>query len=140
MAITDKVIELSPVNKKKDIIFYVIMGVLLATTVLFLVLFIVKPAASLGEVSGLELTANLYKVWDVYIAVYDEDAEYTVCAAVGFSGDEGMDTSLSWQWPQQFTEMTPEDITDEDEYDAAADAYEEKLDARMWNRIIESEE
>ncbi len=33
-----------------------------------------------------------------------------------------------------------EDITDEDEYDAAADAYEEKLDARMWNRIIESEE
>lgn len=33
-----------------------------------------------------------------------------------------------------------EDITDEDEYDAAADAYEEKLDARIWNRIIESEE
>ncbi len=33
-----------------------------------------------------------------------------------------------------------EDITDEDEYDAAADACEEKLDARMWNRIIESEE
>lgn len=33
-----------------------------------------------------------------------------------------------------------EDITDEDEYDAAADAYEEKLDARAWNRIIESEE
>lgn len=33
-----------------------------------------------------------------------------------------------------------EDITDEDEYDAAADAYEEKLDARLWNRIIESEE
>ncbi len=33
-----------------------------------------------------------------------------------------------------------EDITDEGEYDAAADAYEEKLDARLWNRIIESEE
>lgn len=33
-----------------------------------------------------------------------------------------------------------EDITDEDEYDAAADVYEEKLDARLWNRIIESEE
>ncbi len=33
-----------------------------------------------------------------------------------------------------------EDITDEDEYDAAADAYEEKLDARAWNRIVESEE
>ncbi len=33
-----------------------------------------------------------------------------------------------------------EDIDDEDEYDAAADAYEEKLDARLWSRIMESEE
>ncbi len=33
-----------------------------------------------------------------------------------------------------------EDITDEEEYDAAADAYEEKLDARMWSRIVESED
>ena len=33
-----------------------------------------------------------------------------------------------------------EDITDEEEYDAAADAYEEKLDARAWNRIVESED
>lgn len=32
-----------------------------------------------------------------------------------------------------------EDITDEDEYDAAADAYEEKLDARLWNKINEDE-
>ena len=28
-----------------------------------------------------------------------------------------------------------EDIDDEDEYDAAADAYEEKLDARAWSRM-----
>ena len=32
-----------------------------------------------------------------------------------------------------------EDITDEDEYDAAADAYEERLDVRAWNRIVDSE-
>lgn len=32
-----------------------------------------------------------------------------------------------------------EDITDEDEYDMAADAYEEKLDVRLWNRINEGE-
>lgn len=33
-----------------------------------------------------------------------------------------------------------EDITDEDEYDAAADAYEEKLDERLWSRVVEEEE
>ena len=32
-----------------------------------------------------------------------------------------------------------EDITDEEEYDIAADAYEEKLDARLWNKINEEE-
>ncbi|MCI8750056.1 MAG: DUF1292 domain-containing protein [Lachnospiraceae bacterium] len=32
-----------------------------------------------------------------------------------------------------------EDITDEEEYDAAADAYEEKLDARLWNKLNENE-
>ena len=55
MAITDKVIELTPVNKKKNIIFYIIMGVLLATTVLFLVLYLIKPNASTGEVSGISV-------------------------------------------------------------------------------------
>lgn len=30
-----------------------------------------------------------------------------------------------------------EDIDDEEEYDAAADAYEEILDTRAWNRIFE---
>ncbi len=29
-----------------------------------------------------------------------------------------------------------EDILDEEEYDAAADAYEEKLDVRAWNRAF----
>ena len=29
-----------------------------------------------------------------------------------------------------------EDIDDEEEYDAAADAYEEKLDARAWSRMM----
>ncbi len=29
-----------------------------------------------------------------------------------------------------------EDIENEDEYDAAADAYEEKLDIRAWNRTF----
>ncbi len=32
-----------------------------------------------------------------------------------------------------------EDIPDEEEYDIAADAYEEKLDARLWNKINEDE-
>jgi hypothetical protein len=32
-----------------------------------------------------------------------------------------------------------EDIDDEDEYDAAADAYEEKLDARAWSRMMEQQ-
>ena len=32
-----------------------------------------------------------------------------------------------------------EDIADEEEYDAAADAYEEKLDARAWNRMFEKD-
>lgn len=31
-----------------------------------------------------------------------------------------------------------EDITDEDEYDAAADAYEEILDTRYWNKVFEN--
>ncbi len=31
-----------------------------------------------------------------------------------------------------------EDIDDEDEYNAAADAYEEKLDERAWNMIVDS--
>lgn len=33
-----------------------------------------------------------------------------------------------------------EDIDNEDEYDAAADAYEECLDTRMWNKAFEEEE
>ena len=32
-----------------------------------------------------------------------------------------------------------EDIDDEEEYDAAADAYEECLDTRLWNRTLENE-
>lgn len=32
-----------------------------------------------------------------------------------------------------------EDITDEEEYDAAADAYEECLDTRAWNMALEKE-
>lgn len=32
-----------------------------------------------------------------------------------------------------------EDITDEDEYDVAADAYEELLDTRAWNQIFDGE-
>lgn len=33
-----------------------------------------------------------------------------------------------------------EDIDNEEEYDDAADAYEEKLDARAWNRMFEKED
>ncbi len=33
-----------------------------------------------------------------------------------------------------------EDIDDEEEYDAASDAYEECLDTRLWNRNMEREE
>ncbi len=32
-----------------------------------------------------------------------------------------------------------EDITEEEEYDAAADAYEEILDTRYWNRVFEED-
>ena len=32
-----------------------------------------------------------------------------------------------------------EDIDNEEEYDAAADAYEECLDTRLWNRTLENE-
>ena len=32
-----------------------------------------------------------------------------------------------------------EDIEDEEEYDAAADAYEECLDTRLWNMAFEEE-
>lgn len=32
-----------------------------------------------------------------------------------------------------------EDIDEEEEYDAAADAYEECLDTRLWNRALEKE-
>lgn len=123
MAITDKVIELSPVNKKKNIIFYVIMGVLLATTILFLLLFILKPAASAGEISGLELTSNLYKEGDGFIAAKgDADREYTLCAAVGYSGDESLDTSLEWILPAQFTRTNANEITESDMQEARKDA------------------
>ena len=33
-----------------------------------------------------------------------------------------------------------EDIESEEEYDAAADAYEECLDTRLWNMAVEEEE
>lgn len=33
-----------------------------------------------------------------------------------------------------------EDIDNEEEYDAAADAYEECLDTRLWNMAVEREE
>lgn len=123
MAITDKVIELSPVNKKKNIIFYVIMGVLLATTVLFLLLFILKPAASAGEISGLELTSNLYKDGDAFIAAKgDAEKEYTVCAVVGYSGDDTLDTSLEWILPAQFTRTNANEITESDMQEARRDA------------------
>ncbi len=123
MAITDKVIELSPVNKKKNIIFYVIMGVLLATTVLFLLLFILKPAASAGEISGLELTSNLYKDGDAFIAAKgNAEKEYTLCAVVGYSGDDTLDTSLEWVLPAQFTRTNANEISESDMQEARRDA------------------
>lgn len=110
MAITDKVIELTPVNKKKNIIFYIIMGVLLATTVLFLVLYLIKPNASTGEVSGISVTHNLY-VDDDGTLVAVKGQEYVACAVVGYSGE--VDTSVVWDLPG-FDNKTPDTITQEE--------------------------
>ena len=40
---------------------------------------------------------------------------------------------------QRKNDFELEDIDDEEEYDAAADAYEECLDTRLWNRTLENE-
>lgn len=110
MAITDKVIELTPVNKKKNLIFYIIMGVLLATTVLFLVLYLIKPNASTGEVSGIQVTHNLY-VEDDGTLVAVKGQQYVACAMVGYSGE--VDTSVIWDL-QGFDNKTPDTITEEE--------------------------
>lgn len=124
MAISDKVIELSPVNKKKDLIFYIIMGVLLATSVLFLVLYLIKPNAVTGQISGIELSGNLFVEEDGSLTAvkgatrkknddgsYTDNA-YTICAKVGYSGE--IDTSLDWTVPGPLSEVPYDGVTEED--------------------------
>lgn len=109
MAITDKVIELSPVNKKKNIVFYIIMGVLLATTVLFLVLYLVKPNVAPGAISGLRVTNNLFVDTDDSLVAVQGDT-YTLCATVGYSGEA--DTYVEFVLPSdKLKEITGTDAS-----------------------------
>lgn len=105
MGVTDVVIELAPVNKKKNLIMYAIMGVFALTTILFLILFIVKPAATIGGISELELTSNLYSNNGKLVAV--KDGTYTIVANVKYTGDD-TDASIKWVYDENLiSKVTP---------------------------------
>ncbi len=73
---------------------------------------------------------------DFYIdEIYEADGRLYAAAIINQAAAREMEEN-SQDYQDDF-EM--EDITDEEEYDIAADAYEEKLDARLWNKINEDE-
>lgn len=76
---------------------------------------------------------------DFYIdEIYDVD-EKTYAAAIPADVEEITEYYVFRLKSLGNDDFEIEDITEEDEYDAAADAYEEHLDTRTWNRIFEEE-
>ncbi len=77
---------------------------------------------------------------DFYIdEIYEVDGR-TYAAAIPADVEEIAEYYVFRLKPLGNDDFEMEDITEEEEYDAAADAYEERLDTRAWNRIFEKEE
>lgn len=94
MAISDKVIDLAPVNKTKNLILYIILGALAALSVVFIVLYAVKPNVTPIKVNSVNISAtSLYDSGEGYTASYM--CAYTVDAEVGVMGNA--DTTLKWE-------------------------------------------
>lgn len=76
---------------------------------------------------------------DFYIdEIYDVDGK-TYAAAIPADVEEITEYFVFRLKPLGNDDFEMEDITEEEEYDAAADAYEELLDTRAWNRIFEND-
>ena len=88
-----------------------------------------ETMVTLTDEDGLEKDFYVDEIYEVdgrlYAAVIPADVEnvteYYVFRLIDLGNDD----------------FEMEDIDDEEEYDAAADAYEEKLDARAWSRMME---
>lgn len=77
---------------------------------------------------------------DFYIDEIYEVAGRTYAAAIPADVDEITEYYVFRVIPLGNDDFEMEDITEEEEYDAAADAYEELLDTRAWNRVFEGDE
>lgn len=77
---------------------------------------------------------------DFYIDEIYEVAGRTYAAAIPADEEEITEYYVFRVNPLGNDDFEMEDITDEEEYDAAADAYEEILDTRAWNRVFEEDE
>ncbi len=74
---------------------------------------------------------------DFYIdEIYEVDGK-TYCAAIPGDVENVTEYYVFRLKDLGNDDFEMEDIDDEEEYDAAADAYEEKLDARAWSRMME---
>ncbi len=74
---------------------------------------------------------------DFYIdEIYDVDGQ-TYAAAIPADVEEITEYYVFRLKPLGNDDFEMEDITEEEEYDAAADAYEEILDTRAWNMVQE---
>ena len=74
---------------------------------------------------------------DFYIdEIYDVDGQ-TYAAAIPADVEEITGYYVFRLKPLGNDDFEMEDITEEEEYDAAADAYEEILDTRAWNMVQE---
>ena len=74
---------------------------------------------------------------DFYIdEIYEVDGK-TYCAAIPGDVENVTEYYVFRLKDLGNDDFEMEDIDDEEEYDAAAEAYEEKLDARAWSRMME---
>lgn len=95
MAISDKVIDLAPVNKTKNIILYIALGLLVALSAVFIVLFAIKPSVTPVQVNAVTITKNdLYPIDGAYTAT--NTCVYTLDAQVGVTGD--VKSTLAWTY------------------------------------------
>lgn len=95
MAISDKVIDLAPVNKTKKIIMFVALGVAAAAAIVFLLLYILKPSVTPVRVNSLTLNMTIDKTADDKYTV-SEGCVYCISAEVGTMGNA--DATVTWEF------------------------------------------
>ena len=82
-----------------------------------------ETMVTLTDEDGQEKDFYVDEIYEVDGRLYENVTEYYVFRLIDLGNDD----------------FEMEDIEEEAEYDAAADAYEEILDTRMWNREFEGE-